>query len=104
MVAEDGASEKSARQKEVTEREKTGRRLMRKSCGMSPTLNQDRTKGTETERQTDVLFQEADEGLEEESQCSQYAHRHKHPQEDPVDDHCDVLPVILYLGMRRMRF
>lgn len=40
---------------------------------------------------------EADERLEEESQCSQHAHRHKNPEEDPVDDHGHVLPVVLHL-------
>lgn len=43
------------------------------------------------------LFHEANEWLQEESQCSQYAHRHKDPEEDSVDDHCHVLPVVLHL-------
>lgn len=32
-----------------------------------------------------------------ESNRSQYAHQYKHPEEYPVNDHCHVLPVLLYL-------
>lgn len=48
-----------------------------------------------------VSFHEADERLEEESQCPQHAHRHENPQENPVDDHRHVLPVILHLQQRQ---
>jgi len=36
--------------------------------------------------------------LQEEAGGSHDAHQHEHPEEDPVDDHGDVLPVILNLG------
>lgn len=49
-------------------------------------------------------FHEADERLEEESHCSQHAHRHKNPEEDPVDDHRHVLPVVLHLQADRVVF
>lgn len=46
---------------------------------------------------TGASLEEVDDGLEEESQCSQHTHGHKDPQEDPVDDHGHVLPVVLHL-------
>lgn len=54
-----------------------------------------------TRTKTSVSFQEADERLEKESQSSQHAHRHKNPKENPVDDHGNVLPVILHLKRQR---
>lgn len=36
-------------------------------------------------------------GRKKESNRSQYAHQYKHPEEYPVNDHCHVLPVLLYL-------
>lgn len=48
----------------------------------------------------DGMDSEAHERLEEESQCSQHTHGHKNPEENPVDDHGDVFPVILHLWRR----
>lgn len=115
VMAADGVPEKSKRQKEETKsqkrRMKTGRCLMWKSCrrdnsqsnsGYRDTWHTSRQRERERDKtKTSVSFQEADDWLEEESQCSQHTHCHKNPQEDPVDDHGDVLPVILHLRKRR---
>lgn len=36
-------------------------------------------------------------GLQEESSCTQNAHKDKDPQKDPVNHHGNILPVILDL-------
>lgn len=63
------------------------------------TREQDNRQGNpdKTGMKIDGMDSEAHERLEEESQCSQHTHSHKNPEENPVDDHGDVFPVILHL-------
>lgn len=41
--------------------------------------------------------EEADERLEEETHCSEHTHQHENPQEDSVNYHGNVLPIVLHL-------
>lgn len=47
------------------------------------------------------LWDKAKKRLEEESHGSQDAHGHKHPEEDSINHHGNILPVILHLRMRK---
>lgn len=40
---------------------------------------------------------------EKETNSSQQTHDDEHPKEDPVNDHCNVLPVFLHLGIQRLK-
>lgn len=51
----------------------------------------------------ELLRDEATERLEEEAHCSQDTHGHKHPEEDSIDHHGNIFPVILHLWVSEGR-
>lgn len=42
-----------------------------------------------------------EERLQEHAHCAKHAHKHKDPQEEAVDHHGNVLPVLAHLWMGR---